>query len=101
MPKRRKEGLCIKCQEIKEIVAKGFCSNCYVYKRIRENPRALQLRRLNSLRSNRKISGIPLDAPLRNTNNQRIINNDEAWAIQCLLELGYEIRKKDKTKNKV
>ena len=94
--RKRKENNCSECNQFKEIVAKGLCQNCYAFKRIRENPRALELRRLASLKSNRKVSGIPLDAPKRKTNNERIINNKENWAIDYLLSLGYEIRKAEK-----
>ena len=93
MTHKRKSGICLKCNAMKEISAKGLCSNCYTYQRIRTDARALELRRLASLKYNRKLSGIPLDAPVKETNNQRIIKNTEAWAIQYLWDRGYEIRK--------
>lgn len=57
----------------------------------------MEKKREHSRRYNRKIAGIPLDAPVKFTNNQRIINYTEAWCIQYLLDRGYEIRKKDET----
>lgn len=95
MIKKRKEGCCVKCNAFKEIYAKGLCANCYQYNRLRENPRSLELKRLSSLKYNRKFSGIPLDAPIKKTSDRRIINNTENWAIQYLLNLGYEIKKKN------
>ena len=96
MTPKRKTGTCLKCCATKEIVAKGFCGNCYRYLRIRENAHALYKKRMSSLRYNRKLSGIPLDAPIKETNNQKIIKNTEAWAIQYLWDRGYEIRKIEK-----
>ena len=99
--RKRKVYDCVNCKQIKEIIAKKMCNSCYRYTRLRENPRALELRRISSLKANRKISGIPFDAPKKKTSDQRIINNSETWAIQYLLDLGYEIRKPEKQEQQV